>query len=137
MILNLLPAGIPLPSLAGGSGTMAVGSLLADGGAPASGLFAGGNMVMLLVMFGIFYFLLIRPQQKRQREHNDWLKQLKKDDEVVTTGGLWGKVKGVSDTSPYVTLELQEKVRVRVLRSHIASKAPANEGSGPAEQKTA
>lgn len=116
---------------------MAVGSLLADGGAPASGLFAGGNMVMLLVMFGIFYFLLIRPQQKRQREHNDWLKQLKKDDEVVTTGGLWGKVKGVSDTSPYVTLELQEKVRVRVLRSHIASKAPANEGSGPAEQKTA
>ena len=67
----------------------------------------------------------------------DWLKQLKKDDEVVTTGGLWGKVKGVSDNSPYVTLELQEKVRVRVLRSHIASKAPANEGSGPAEQKTA
>ncbi|PSM32270.1 preprotein translocase subunit YajC [Haliangium sp. UPWRP_2] len=94
-------------------------------------------MVMLLVMFGIFYFLLIRPQQKRQREHSDWLKQIKKDDEVVTTGGLWGKVKGVSDNSPYVTLELQEKVRVRVLRSHIASKAPANEGSGPAEQKTA
>lgn len=137
MILNLLPAGIPLSSLAGGSGPIGVGSLLADGGAQPSGLFAGGNMVMLLVMFGIFYFLLIRPQQKRQREHTDWLKQLKKDDEVVTTGGLWGKVKGVSDSSPYVTLELQEKVRVRVLRSHIASKAPANEGSGPAEQKTA
>ena len=137
MILNLVSAGIPLPALAGGSGLFGVSSLLADGGAPPSGLFAGGNMVMLLVMFGIFYFLLIRPQQKRQREHGDWLKQLKKDDEVVTTGGLWGKVKGVSDNSPYVTLELQEKVRVRVLRSHIASKAPANEGSGPAEQKTA
>lgn len=137
MILNLVSAGIPLPALAGGSGSIGVSSLLADGGAPPSGLFAGGNMVMLLVMFGIFYFLLIRPQQKRQREHTDWLKQLKKDDEVVTTGGLWGKVKGVSDNSPYVTLELQEKVRVRVLRSHIASKAPANEGSGPAEQKTA
>ena len=137
MILNLVSAGIPLPALAGGSGSFGVSSLLADGGAPPSGLFAGGNMVMLLVMFGIFYFLLIRPQQKRQREHSDWLKQIKKDDEVVTTGGLWDKVKGVSDNSPYVTLELQEKVRVRVLRSHIASKAPANEGSAPAEQKTA
>ena len=56
---------------------------------------------------------------------------------MVTTGGLWGKVKGVADNSPYVTLELQEKVRVRVLRSHIAGKAPAAEGNGPAEQKTA
>lgn len=134
MILNLLPAGIPLPMLVGGAG---VSGLLADGAAQPSSLFAGGNMVMLLVMFGIFYFLLIRPQQKRQREHTDWLKSIKKDDEVVTTGGLWGKVKGVADNSPYVTLELQEKVRVRVLRSHIASKAPASEGSGPAEQKTA
>lgn len=116
------------------------GALLTDGaaagpsGGPA-GLF--GTAPMLLVMFGIFYFLLIRPQQKRQREHQDWLKSIKKDDEVVTTGGLWGKVKGVSEGSQYVTLELQEKVRVRVLRSHIASKAPADGSASPAEQKTA
>ncbi len=116
--------------------TTLAGTLLADGAAPPAGGLMG-TLPMLLVMFGIFYFLLIRPQQKRQREHNDWLKSIKKDDEVVTTGGLWGKVKGVADNSPYVTLELQEKVRVRVLRSHIAGKAPAAEGNGPAEQKTA
>ena len=117
--------------------TTLAATLLADGGAapPAGGLM--GTLPMLLVMFGIFYFLLIRPQQKKQREHTDWLKSIKKDDEVITTGGLWGKVKGVADNSPYVTLELQEKVRVRVLRSHIAGKAPAAEGTGSAEQKTA
>jgi preprotein translocase subunit YajC len=119
-------------------------ALLADGaagGGPANGLFAGGNMLLLVVMFGIFYFLLIRPQQKlrpqqkRQREHQDWLKTLKKDDEVITTGGLWGKVKGVTDGSPYVTLELQEKVRVRVLRSHITSKAPGPNEPAPEPPK--
>lgn len=117
--------------LLGGSGL----ALLADGAAPAGpgGLFAGGNLLLLVVMFGIFYFLLIRPQQKRQREHQDWLKTLKKDDEVVTSGGLFGKVKGVSDNSAYVTLELQEKVRVRVLRSHITGKAPGNDAA-PDEQ---
>ncbi len=128
-----------LLSVLGHGGTGAAASiqavLLADGAAgPAgpSGLFAGGNMLLLVVMFGIFYFLLIRPQQKRQREHQDWLKTLKKDDEVVTTGGLWGKVKGVADNNPYVTLELQEKVRVRVLRSAITGKAPSN-SEAPAE----
>jgi preprotein translocase subunit YajC len=82
-------------------------------------------MLLLVVMFGIFYFLMIRPQQKKQRELQDWLKTLKKDDEVITSGGLWGKIKGVSESSPYITLELQEKVRVRILRSHITAKAPA------------
>lgn len=115
----------------------AMTAFLADGpaGGPANGLFAGGNMLLLVVMFGIFYFLLIRPQQKRQREHQDWLKTLKKDDEVITTGGLWGKIKGVTDGSPYVTLELQEKVRVRVLRSHITSKAPGPNEAAPEPPK--
>lgn len=121
----------------GGTGPALMANLLADGagpaGGPGGGLFAGGNLMLLVVMFGIFYFLLIRPQQKRQKELQDWLKTLKKDDEVVTSGGLWGKIKGVSDNSPYVTLELQEKVRVRVLRSHITSKAPANNETAGAE----
>jgi preprotein translocase subunit YajC len=112
------------------------GTLLADASAagPGGGMFAGGNMLLLVVMFGIFYFLMIRPQQKKQRELQDWLKTLKKDDEVVTSGGLWGKIKGVSEKSPYVTLELQEKVRIRVLRSHITAKAPANDEPAAADQ---
>jgi preprotein translocase subunit YajC len=111
-----------------GGVTALTANLLADGAGagPAGPGGLMGSLPLLIIMFGIFYFLLIRPQQKRQKELQDWLKTLKKDDEVVTTGGLWGKVKGVSDNSPYVTLELQEKVRVRVLRSHIASKAPGN-----------
>lgn len=130
-----------LMALSGGTalspGMGSATALLADGaaGGPAGGLFAGGNMLLLVVMFGIFYFLLIRPQQKRQREHQDWLKTLKKDDEVITTGGLWGKIKGVSDGSQYVTLELQEKVRVRVLRSHITSKAPGPGEASPEPPK--
>lgn len=113
-------------------GSSSLGALLADGAATApsgpAGLFAsGGGILPIVIMFGIFYFLLIRPQQKRQRELQDWLKSIKKGDEVVTTGGLWGKVSGVADNSPYVTLELQEKVRVRVLRANIAGKAPTNE----------
>lgn len=104
----------------------------AGGGGGQGGMFALGNILPILLMFVIFYLLLIRPQQKRQRELQDWLKSIGKGDEVVTTGGLWGKVASVSDKSPYVTLELQEKVRVRVLRSHIAGKAPANDASGVA-----
>lgn len=102
------------------------------GGGGQGGMFALGNILPILLMFVIFYLLLIRPQQKRQRELQDWLKSISKGDEVVTTGGLWGKVAAVSEKSPYVTLELQEKVRVRVLRSHIAGKAPANDASGVA-----
>ncbi len=107
-------------------------ALLADGAAGgAGGLFGSlGGALPILLMFVIFYVVLIRPQQKRQRELQDWLKQLSKGEEVVTTGGLWGKILSVSEKSPYVTLELQEKVRVRVLRSHIASKAPANDATG-------
>ena len=103
----------------------------AAGGASQGDLLT--TMLPMVAIFVVFYFLLIRPQQKKQREHQDWLKTLKKDDEVVTSGGLFGKVKGVSDNSPYVTLELQEKVRVRVLRSHITGKAPGNDAA-PDEQ---
>jgi preprotein translocase subunit YajC len=98
--------------------------LLADGVMPSSAGSLLSGPLPIIVMFGIFYFLLIRPQQKKQRELQEWLKSIKKGDEVVTTGGLWGKVLGIADNTPYVTLELQEKVRVRVLRSHITGKAP-------------
>lgn len=108
-------------------------ALLADGAAPGPAPSGGGGIAgmlggplpMMLVMFGIFYFLVIRPQQKKQRELQDWLQSIEVGTEVVTTGGLWGKVKGITPGNPYVTLELQEKVRVRVLRAHIAGKAPA------------
>lgn len=82
-----------------------------------------GNMqpiIFMLLMFGVFWFILIRPQMKRQKEHSALLAALKKGDMVTTRGGLIGKISGLSDK--ILTIELQEKVRVRVLRSHVDGK---------------
>ena len=78
-------------------------------------------ILMMLVMFGIFYFILIRPQVKKQKEHQSRLGRLGKGDEVITRGGLIGKITGVSDDGILV-LELQEKVRVRVPRAYVEGK---------------
>ncbi len=78
-------------------------------------------IVMMLVMFGIFYFILIRPQVKRQKEHQAMLGKLGKGDEVITRGGIIGKITGVSDDGVMV-IELQEKVRVRIPRAYVEGK---------------
>jgi|SRR5262245_37199008 preprotein translocase subunit YajC len=78
-------------------------------------------IVMMLVMFGIFYFILIRPQVKKQKEHQAMLGKLGKGDEVLTKGGLIGKITGVTDDGILV-IELQEKVRVRMPRAYIEGK---------------
>jgi preprotein translocase subunit YajC len=105
-----------------------------QGGNPMNALCGGqgGMFVPMIMIFVVFYFMLIRPQQKKQREVQEWLKQLKKGDEVVTTGGLIGKISGLTDNT--VTLELQEKVRVKVLRSHISGKPPAPGQPAPEPQ---
>ena len=74
----------------------------------------------MLAIVAVFYFVLIRPQQKRAKEHREMLDNLKKGDTVVTTGGLIGRISGMTDS--IVTLEVAEKIRVRVVRGHIASK---------------
>lgn len=78
-------------------------------------------IVMMLVMFAIFYFILIRPQVKKQKAHAEMLGKLGKGDEVITRGGVIGKITGVTDDGILV-LELQEKVRVRVPRAYIEGK---------------
>ena len=78
-------------------------------------------IVMMLVMFAIFYFILIRPQVRKQKEHQAMLGKLGKGDEIITRGGLIGKITGVSDDGVMV-IELQEKVRVRIPRAYIESK---------------
>jgi preprotein translocase subunit YajC len=77
-------------------------------------------LTMMILIIGVFYMLVMRPQQKRQRTHQQMLANLKKGDEVVTSGGLVGRVSGLTDR--FITLEVAEKIRVRVLRSHIAGK---------------
>jgi preprotein translocase subunit YajC len=78
------------------------------------------TIVMMLAMFAIFYFLLIRPQSKKAKEHQNMLSALKKGDEVVTGGGIVGRISGINDK--LVTVEISEKVRVRVLKAQIVDR---------------
>ena len=77
------------------------------------------SFVPLILIFGIMYFLLIRPQQKKLKEHQAMVAALRRGDQVVTQGGLIGKVSKVKDDNE-VEVELAEGVRVRVVRSTIA-----------------
>jgi preprotein translocase subunit YajC len=94
-------------------------------GAAASGAGAGGGAaffvqqaVPLLLIFVVFYFLLIRPQQKRAKEHDAKLQAVQKNDEVVTGGGLMGKVTKVADD--HVEVEIAPNVRVKAIKSMLA-----------------
>ena len=86
------------------------------------------NFFPLVLVFAVFYFLLIRPQQQKAKEQRAMLANLKRNDEVITAGGLYGKVVNLSDS--IVTLEIAPNVRVRVDRPQIASLAK----SGPPEE---
>lgn len=89
----------------------------AEGGAAAP---AGGGIkgfLPLILIFGVFYFLLIRPQQKKAKEHQAFLGSLKKGDLVVTNGGIHGKITGLTDA--VVTVEIADNVRIKVSRSHV------------------
>ncbi|HET7505894.1 MAG TPA: preprotein translocase subunit YajC [Kofleriaceae bacterium] len=86
----------------------------------------------ILLMFGIFYFILIRPQVRKQKEHQAMLQKLGKGDEVITRGGLIGKITGVGDDGVLV-LELQEKVRVRVPRAYVEGRYDAKTAAAPAK----
>ena len=77
-----------------------------------------GAFLPLILMFAIFYFLLIRPQQKKAKQHKQLLAALKKGDRVVSSGGLHGVVTGLTDE--VVTMEIAPKVRVKVSRGSIA-----------------
>ena len=87
-------------------------------------------LVPMALIFMIFYFLLIRPQQKRQKEQEALLKSVEKGDQVVTSGGLHGKVTGVTDDT--LTIEIAalkgERVRIKVARAKIESKQSPKKG---------
>ncbi|MEM1411055.1 MAG: preprotein translocase subunit YajC [Pseudomonadota bacterium] len=76
----------------------------------------------LILIFVVFYFMLIRPQMKRTKEHRMLVAGLGKGDEVVTNGGLLGKIKGLNDS--FVTLELAEGVQIKIQRHAIAQVVP-------------
>jgi preprotein translocase subunit YajC len=91
----------------------------------APGTPAGGPLPVWLLMAGIlamFYFMLIRPQQKRAREHQALIAKLAAGDEVVTGGGVLGRVTEVGDT--FVTIEVSDGVRIKVQKVQITQLVP-------------
>ena len=93
----------------------------APGGAagPAGGMAAFQQVIPLVFMFAIFYFLLIRPQQKKAKEHKALLDAIKKGDNVITAGGVHGKITAVDDG--IVTLEIATGVNIKIIKSYIAA----------------
>ena len=90
------------------------------GAAPPGCAGAGSQFALIAVMFAVFYFLLIRPQQKKQRETDDMLKSLRKGDKVRTSGGIRGEIVDLDEQE--VALLVADKVKIHVLRSHVASR---------------
>jgi len=90
----------------------------------SKGLGGGGGMEVLILpvlFFGIFYLLVFRPQQKQAKKQKEFLQALKPGDKVVTSGGLHGEVKGLTDTT--VTLEIADKVRVKINRGAVTGRS--------------
>ena len=77
------------------------------GGGPSTFI----SMLPLVLIFAVFYFLLIRPQQRKAKDHRNMLAQLKRNDEVMTTGGVFGKIQALTETE--LTLEIAPNVRIR------------------------
>jgi len=100
-------------------------SLISPAYAQAAGAPAGagyGQILILVVFVAIFYFMLIRPQQKRMKEQQAMLSKLASGDEVVTSGGILGRITDVGES--FVTLEVADGVRIRVQRAQISQLMP-------------
>jgi preprotein translocase subunit YajC len=89
------------------------------GADPAGGML---SLLPLIVIFVLFYFLLIRPQQKRQKQHKDMVAALKKGDEVVTAGGTLGRITDVGDS--FVSLEVAKGVEIKVQKPSVQMMMP-------------
>lgn len=100
-------------------------ALLAQAASPAGGI---GMFLPLILIMGIFYFLMIMPAQRRQKKVTEMLKNLKNGDKVITSGGIFGTIVGMDDDS--VQLRIAEQVKIKISRSAIAGlqAEPAKEG---------
>ena len=102
---------------------------MGQGGAGQGGAGGFSGFIPLILMFVIFYFLLIRPQQKRTKDHRQMINDLKKGDRIVTSGGIHGRITGLDDQT--LTVEIADRVRVKVARSNVGAKAPSSAQAQP------
>jgi preprotein translocase subunit YajC len=90
------------------------------------------TLAPLIFIVFVFYFLMIRPQVKQQKEHQKLIGNLKKGDRVITSGGVWGEIEAVDQHT--VRLKISDKTKVTVTRSHVSGFQP-QPGDAPEEQK--
>ena len=91
-------------------------------GQPAGGGGFGMSLLFPILLIGVMYFLMIRPQMKRQKEHRSMLEKLAKGDEVLTNGGIAGVVTDIGEN--FITVEVADNVRLRVQKGAIANVLP-------------
>ena len=117
--LNLGGGSATSAPVGGGSSGAAAGEAVAGGGAGGAAAGGGGMEQILFIgfMIAVFYFLLIRPQQKRAKKHKTMVTQLSAGDQVITNSGIFGKISAIDDTS--ITLEVAKGTRIRVLKSFV------------------
>lgn len=89
-------------------------------GAPASPMGDIGFFVPLILVFGVFYFLMIRPQQRKQKEHQAMVRAAKRGDRILTSGGILGVITKANDADNDVEVEIAQGIRVRVVRTAIS-----------------
>jgi preprotein translocase subunit YajC len=93
---------------------------MGQGGAGAEGAQGGfGAFIPLILMFVIFYFLIIRPQQKKSQQHKEMIQNLKKGDRIVTGGGIYGRITGLDDQT--LKIEIADNVSVKLNRNSVAA----------------
>lgn len=108
-------------------GILLIALLASIGGCvPSEGAEAGGFdwtiIIFLVFIFGIFYFIMIRPQRKRQRDHEQLVQTLNKGDRVVTAGGIYGVIENLSDDS--IVLKVESGSTIRVARGSVSMRRP-------------
>jgi preprotein translocase subunit YajC len=106
---------------------------MGQGGGATGGAGGFAGFVPLILMFAIFYFLLIRPQQKKAKEHREMVGNLKKGDRIVTSGGIHGRITAVDET--VLTVEISDRVRVKVNRGNVAGVQSTTAPAAPAKSK--
>lgn len=112
---------------------MLISPAYAQDAAAGGGLAIVMQMAPLILIFGVFYFLLIRPQQKKQREHRELLTKLKRGDRVLTAGGIIAQVTRVKEGVDEIEVEIAPNVRVNVLRATISDTFKPVSADGKAE----
>ena len=99
--------------------------------APQSGEGGGGGMISTVIMFGaiflIFYFMIIRPQQKRAKERDKMLANIQKGDKIVTSGGVHGTIAGIEEKT--ILLDVGDKVKLKIERSAVTTIISAKEST--------